>query len=90
MAEILGADGRTVDLTGYRVEGPDGRIGRVDRHSDFVDERHLVVDTGFWVFGREVMVPMTAVTAVDEERRTVSLSLSHAEIDRLYRAETSG
>ncbi|MFC9324228.1 hypothetical protein [Kitasatospora sp. NPDC057015] len=88
MPEIQ-SEGHTVDLTGYQVDGVDGRIGKVDRHSDYVDEQHLVVDTGIWVFGREVIVPMTAVTDVDEQRRTVTLSLSNADVDRLYEEETA-
>lgn len=81
--------GHCIDLSGYRVEATDGHIGRVDRHSDYVDEKHIVVDTGVWVFGKEISLPMSAVTAVDEDGRTVSLSLSKAEVKQAYHEQTA-
>jgi hypothetical protein len=43
------------DLTGFSVEASDGSIGKVDKHSDEVGDAYLVVDTGVWIFGKEVM-----------------------------------
>lgn len=43
------------DLTGYRVEATDGHIGKVDKHSDEVGSQYIVVDTGIWIFGKEVL-----------------------------------
>ncbi|WP_345709119.1 hypothetical protein [Kitasatospora paranensis] len=81
--------GHTIDLAGYRVDATDGHLGRVDRHSDYVDEQHIVVDTGVWVFGREISLPMTAVAAVDERHRIVTLALSKAEVAKVYQEQTS-
>ncbi|MFJ5830757.1 PRC-barrel domain containing protein [Streptomyces sp. NPDC093089] len=88
------------DLTGWRVEASDGHIGKVDKHSDEVDDSYLVVDTGVWIFGKEVLVPARAVTRVDLEERSLHLALSKEQVkdspefvsdkhlaDRQYREE---
>ncbi|MER8187753.1 PRC-barrel domain containing protein [Kitasatospora sp. NPDC094015] len=72
------------DVLGYRVEATDGHVGKVDRHSVYVDERHIVVDTGVWVFGKEISVPVSAVLRVDESARTLWLDLSKAELKKAY------
>ncbi|MFD3547294.1 PRC-barrel domain-containing protein [Streptomyces sp. NPDC058655] len=59
------------DLTGYKVEATDGGIGKVDKHSDEVGDAYLVVDTGVWIFGKEVLLPASTVIRVDDEDRTV-------------------
>ncbi|GLF93066.1 PRC-barrel domain-containing protein [Streptomyces yaizuensis] len=58
------------DLTGFKVEALDGGIGKVGKHTEDVDAAFLVVDTGPWIFGREVLLPAGTVTRVDavEER----------------------
>ncbi|MET9724214.1 PRC-barrel domain containing protein [Streptomyces zaomyceticus] len=89
-----------VDLTGWRVESVDGHIGKVDKHSDEVDDAYLVVDTGVWIFGKEVLIPASAVARVDLEDYTVHLALSKEQVkdapefvsdkhlaDRQYREE---
>ncbi|MFF9150098.1 PRC-barrel domain containing protein [Streptomyces sp. NPDC014861] len=88
------------DLTGWRVEASDGHIGKVDKHSDEVDDSYLVVDTGVWIFGKEVLIPARAVTIVDLEEQTLHLALSKEQVkdspefvsdkhlaDRQYREE---
>ncbi|MEU0231413.1 MULTISPECIES: PRC-barrel domain containing protein [unclassified Streptomyces] len=88
------------DLTGWRVEASDGHIGKVDKHSDEVDDSYLVVDTGMWIFGKEVLIPASAVTRIDLEGQEVHLGLTKEQIkdapefqsdkhlaDRQYREE---
>ncbi len=58
------------DLTGYRVEAADGRIGKVDKHSEDVGDAYLLVDTGPWIFGRVVLVPAGTVTRIDHDDRS--------------------
>ncbi|MGW2305817.1 PRC-barrel domain-containing protein [Streptomyces sp. NPDC001809] len=60
-----------IDLTGYKVEATDGSIGKVDKHSDEVDDAYLVVDTGVWIFGKEVLLPAGTVVRIDTEERKV-------------------
>ncbi|MGW0119699.1 PRC-barrel domain containing protein [Streptomyces sp. NPDC003327] len=68
------------DLTGWRVEACDGHIGKVDKHSDEVDDSYLVVDTGVWIFGKEVLIPASTVTRVDLEEQAIHLSLSKEQV----------
>lgn len=67
-------------LVGYTVEAADGTIGHVDRQQDQPGMRHLVVDTGVWVFGRSVVIPAGAVTRIDPDAGTVTVSASREEI----------
>ncbi|MFE5941533.1 PRC-barrel domain-containing protein [Streptomyces sp. NPDC056480] len=68
------------DLTGYKVEATDGSIGKVDKHSDDVGDAYLVVDTGVWIFGKEVLLPASTVTRVDPEDRKIFVDLTKEQI----------
>ncbi|MER5338283.1 PRC-barrel domain-containing protein [Micromonospora sp. NPDC002717] len=72
--------GTPVDLVGYRVEATDGRIGSVDAASDDTDARWLVVDTGPWIFGRKVLLPVGTVTRVDHLDRTVHVDRTREQV----------
>ncbi|WP_371494102.1 PRC-barrel domain-containing protein [Kitasatospora sp. NBC_00374] len=69
-----------VDLVGYKVEATDGHIGKVDRHSVEVDSSYLVVDTGVWIFGRQVLLPAGTVTRIDTEERKVWVDRTREQI----------
>ncbi|WP_435975563.1 PRC-barrel domain-containing protein [Streptomyces sp. Qhu_M48] len=90
------------DLTGWRVEASDGHIGKVDKHSDEAGDAYVVVDTGVWIFGKEVLIPASSVVRVDLVEQTLYLGLSkeqvkdspefHSEkhlVDQQYREEIS-
>ncbi|WP_420078111.1 PRC-barrel domain containing protein [Streptomyces sp. JL4002] len=68
------------DLTGYRVEATDGHIGKVDKHSHEVQDAYLVVDTGVWIFGKEVLLPAGTITAVDRENKTIHVERTKEQI----------
>ncbi|MFE4257906.1 PRC-barrel domain-containing protein [Streptomyces sp. NPDC056883] len=68
------------DLTGYKVEAVDGDIGKVDKHSDEVGDAYLVVDTGVWIFGKEVLLPASTVLRVDPEDRKVYVDRTKEQI----------
>ncbi|MFJ8043941.1 PRC-barrel domain containing protein [Kitasatospora sp. NPDC096147] len=68
------------DLTGYRVEATDGHIGKVDKHTDDVDSSSIVVDTGPWIFGREVLLPAGTIRRVDVAEETVWVDRTKDEI----------
>ena len=40
----------------------------------------VVVDTGFWIFGKKRMIPAAAVGRVDHPARTVHVSLTRDQI----------
>ncbi|MFE0918996.1 PRC-barrel domain containing protein [Streptomyces nigra] len=77
-----------LDLTGFRVEATDGIIGHVDRQADDTPQRHLIVDTGAWVFGRSLVIPAGTVTGVDERERTVTVACTRADAKEAPRFET--
>ncbi|WP_299535456.1 PRC-barrel domain-containing protein [uncultured Streptomyces sp.] len=68
------------DLTGFSVEAIDGSIGKVDKHSDGVGSSHLLIDTGVWIFGKEVLLPAGTVTRIDTEDRKVYVDLTKEQI----------
>ncbi|MFD5142888.1 PRC-barrel domain-containing protein [Streptomyces sp. NPDC058401] len=68
------------DLTGYKVEAADGSIGKVDKHSDEVGDAYLVVDTGVWIFGKEVLLPASTVTRVDPQEKKLYVDRTKEQI----------
>ncbi|MFF0288782.1 PRC-barrel domain containing protein [Streptomyces sp. NPDC005262] len=68
------------DLTGYKVEAADGSIGKVDKHSDEVDAAYLVVDTGVWIFGREVLLPASTVVSIDPDEQKIFVDRTKQQI----------
>ncbi|MGW0389999.1 PRC-barrel domain-containing protein [Streptomyces sp. NPDC003042] len=68
------------DLTGYKVEATDGSIGKVDKHSGQAGDAYLVVDTGVWIFGKEVLLPADTVTEVDLVEEKVRVRLTKEQI----------
>jgi hypothetical protein len=71
----------TTDLTGFEVEATDGGIGKVDEDTKHVQTLgFLVVDTGPWIFGKKVMLPAGAVTAIDHDDGKVFVDRMKDEI----------
>ncbi|MFD4632488.1 PRC-barrel domain-containing protein [Streptomyces sp. NPDC058284] len=68
------------DLTGYKVEATDGHIGKVDKHSQDVDSQYIVVDTGVWIFGKEVLLPAGTIIGIDAEAKTIRVARTKDEI----------
>lgn len=76
------------DLTGYAVVTTDGALGHVEREAGPHGLRHLVVDTGVWLFGRSAVVPVGLVTGVDHTAREVSLACTRDEVKEAPRFRT--
>ncbi|MFE5490430.1 PRC-barrel domain-containing protein [Streptomyces virginiae] len=68
------------DLTGFKVEATDGDIGKVDKHSDEAGDAYLVVDTGVWIFGKEVLLPASTVIRVDEAEKKVYVDRTKEQV----------
>ena len=68
------------DLTGFKVEASDGSIGKVDKHSEDVGAAYIVVDTGVWIFGKQVLLPAGVISAIDIAERTVHVGRTKNEI----------
>lgn len=70
----------TTNLVGYKVHATDGDIGKVDEASDVMDARHIVVDTGPWIFGRKVVLPAGVVERVDHADESIYVDLTKEQI----------
>lgn len=68
------------DLAGFDVEAADGHIGTVDETNTDASGSCLVVDTGFWIFGKKRLVPSGVVTQIDPAERKVYLSMTKDQV----------
>ena len=72
-------------VKGYDLEATDGVIGRV---TDFLAEdeiwriTQLVVETGHWYAGKEILVPTDQAREVNYETAQVKLGVSRAELQK--------
>ena len=88
-----------VDLSGFHVEATDGEIGAVDEKTYELGSDAFVVDTGPWIFGKKVMLPVGIINRIDETDHRVFVNLTKEQIqnapefndslfhDRTYRDE---
>ena len=71
-------------IYGNRIGATDGEIGHI-RDFYFNDEdwmiRYLVVDTGDWLPGRQVLIPPHLVTSIGGGEKIVQVKLSRARIE---------
>ncbi|MRR54105.1 MAG: PRC-barrel domain containing protein [Deltaproteobacteria bacterium] len=71
-------------ITGFRLEGFDGEIGRVKEF--YFDDRHwtiryLVADTGTWLTGRQVLISPHALVAVNKKEQHIEINLTKKQIE---------
>ncbi|WP_327180865.1 PRC-barrel domain containing protein [Streptomyces sp. NBC_01334] len=67
------------DLTGYQVDATDGHVGKVSKYSRDLGPRFLVVHTGLWVLGKDVVIPSGDVLGIDHDARIVQLARTKAQ-----------
>jgi hypothetical protein len=81
----------TVDLLKLKVHALDGDVGSV-RDVLFSDEdwtvRHLVIDTGSWIFGRHVLIDPEAISDPEALSGALELDLTRDEVKALPDAPT--
>jgi hypothetical protein len=68
------------DLTGFDVEAADGHVGTIDEATMAEGATCLVVDTGFWIFGKQRMIPAGVVQGIDVEQKRVTVGMTKDEI----------
>ena len=68
------------DLVGYGVEATDGSIGTIDQATNDVANAYVVVDTGFWIFGKKRLIPAGAISSVAHEDKQVLVNLTKDQI----------
>ena len=71
-------------LEKYKLIGKDGKIGRVEDF--YFDDRHwviryLVVETGNWLTGRQVLLSPYSLEAINKEEENITVSLSEKQIE---------
>jgi len=71
-------DGRSLD--GFDVVATDGSIGSIKEDAAANGSGYLVVDTGFWIFGKQRLIPAGVVTAVDTNEEKVMVSMTKDEV----------
>ncbi|MEU3406068.1 PRC-barrel domain-containing protein [Streptomyces sp. NPDC006670] len=69
-----------IDLRGFKVEATDGSIGKVDKHSDEAGSAWIVVDTGVWIFGKEVLLPAGTVSRIDADEERIYVNRTKEQI----------
>jgi hypothetical protein len=67
-------------IEGYEIVAVDGEIGSVDAATAGVDDRCIVVHTGPWIFGKQVLLPAGVVESVDHEERKIKVGLTKDQI----------
>ena len=68
------------DVTGFDAEATDGKIGKIDAATYDIGGSYVVVDTGFWIFGKKRMIPANVVQRVDPTEKTVYLRMTKDEV----------
>ena len=68
------------DLVGYDVEATDGHIGKIDHATAEADRNFVVVDTGFWIFGKKRLIPAGVIELVDNDKRKVYLAMTKEHV----------
>jgi uncharacterized protein (TIGR02271 family) len=76
-----GDDVKGLDV--YSTSG-DEKVGKV--HDALVDEqgqfRYLIIDTGFWVFGKKIMLPV-GLSRIDYSNKRVNVNLTKEQVENL-------
>jgi len=78
--EDLGESVSGLDLTGYKVEAVDAKIGKVDESTGEVGDRYLMVDTGPWIFGKKVLLPAGTINNIDPDDKTIYIDRTKEQI----------
>ncbi|WP_232420089.1 PRC-barrel domain-containing protein [Nitrosococcus watsonii] len=75
---------RIQDLKSFTLHAKDGDVGRL-REVYFDDSswkiRYLVVETGHWLVGRQVLITPEALGAIHEEKWTLQVELTREQIE---------
>lgn len=72
------------DIGGFTLAARDGEVGKV-REAYFDDARwtirHLVVHTGGWLSGRNVLISPHAITGIEREPKQLNAALTRQQIE---------
>ena len=65
---------------GYDVEATDGSIGKIDEATNESSSSYVVVDTGFWIFGKKRLIPAGVINTVDHDAEKVYVTMTKEQI----------
>jgi len=71
---------QTEQLTGFDVEAVDGSIGKIDEANAETGSSCLVVDTGWWIFGKKRMIPAGMIDTIDLDKEKVYVNMTKDQI----------
>lgn len=69
-----------LELSGFEVEAIDGSIGEIGEASHEPGDSYIVVDTGFWIFGKKRIVPAAMIDRIDLNERKVYINQTRDEV----------
>jgi hypothetical protein len=70
----------TTQLIGHKVEAIDGTVGKVVEANLAPNDSYLVVATGRWIFGRNILLPAGTVNHIDQAERKVYVDRNKDQI----------
>ena len=79
------------DLKDFEIVATDGEIGTVEQFYFDVERwavRYIVVNTGNWLSGRQVLISPFSVTQVDRELRKLHVTLTKSQVERSPNIDT--
>jgi len=79
-----------VDLSDFHVEATDGEIGKVDSASYAAGGDSIIVDTGPWILGRKVFLPVGTIERIDPEEKRIYVDRTKDEIKDAPEYDPSG
>jgi hypothetical protein len=79
-----------LDLSGFKVEAEDGEIGKVDEAAYAAGADSIIVDTGPWILGKKVMLPVGTIERIDLEERKLYVDRTKEEIKNAPEYDSSG
>jgi hypothetical protein len=74
------AKSQATDLAGFQVVATDDAIGNLDAATYDVGGSYIVVDTGFWIFGKKRMLPAGVIDRIDYDAGEVHVNLTKDQI----------
>ena len=77
-------------LVGFAVEATDGHIGKVDEATIDTGRHSIVVDTGFWIFGKKRRIPAGMIERIDRLEETVFLRIMKSVVKAAPEYEGEG
>ena len=71
-------------VVGYGVEAIDGSmIGTVDDTTYDVNASYVVVETGPWIFGKKILLPISVIREIDDTQETIFVHGTKDEVKHL-------